>query len=148
MKTKTHETLPINDREPTVLRESIPNPYYEDEAGLLNEMWERLKTLDVPEDSLLFTGHARGKDDVDQRNQTFAVTTADYTEALSFNHGDTPLPYAGDMVIDDKIPVISVYDARKLRPVDNLPKVYEGTDSSALKDALIAEFDVSEWTSV
>lgn len=130
--------------EKMVVREKLENSAgYGDEADMLAEMWLRLRDHGVKSDeNLLFAGHnvvAGSK----SREETFAVTAEEYAQALSHHYGETPLQYIEE---EEGTPTVSVYDSTKLIPVENaISTKYKAPPNHTIDDALIAQFDVSDW---
>jgi hypothetical protein len=147
IETSPHAEQEAGTGERFVLREKLENDVgYSDEADMLAAMWAHLREHGVKSDeNLLFTGHNTLPDSLpDPREETFAVTAEDYTKALTYHFGETPLQY-----IDDDpggVPTVSVYDGTKLLPIrSRIGTMYRALPGQTVEDALIAEFDVSNW---
>ena len=130
-----------------ILREKIPFEGYETEEELLKEMKARLERHNLWSDHLLLAGHATPLEArQDPRTQTFAQSLAEYEHALEVFEQRTPLFYAETAPEGTNAqPTISVYDGAKLARDENYTHVFIGKDGGTVDDALIAEFDVSEW---
>lgn len=131
--------------EAIVLREKLENDGgYNDEADMLAEIWAHLREHGIENDEhLLFTGHNL-TDSPNPREETFAVTAEEYAQALAYHYGETPLQY----IIEDEegTPTVSVYDGRRLIPIPSaILTRYKALPGHTVEDALVAQFDVSEW---
>lgn len=149
------ETLPFTpekNEDTGVLREKIPFEGYETEEELLKEIKTRLEQHNLLSDHILFAGHASPQDTSSgPREQTFAQSLEEYQHALEVFEERTPLFYAEtvpETEEENTQPTISIYDATKLLHDENYTHVFLSKEGGTINDALIAEFDVSEWARV
>ncbi len=140
---------PERDDKNRVFKYKVTFEGYEDEADLLGTMQQQLAEQGLLGQELLLVGHATpstSETDSDRR-QTFALSLEDYEAILRYNYGYSPLFYAETAPRqEDSTPTISVYNADKLQLSLNEPNVYMTRDGGPLNEALLAEFDVSDWT--
>jgi hypothetical protein len=131
--------------EAIVLREKLENDGgYTDEADMLAEMWTRLREHGIEDDEhLLFTGHNLVPDSPN-REETFGVTAEEYAQALAYHYNETPLEYATND--EEGVPTVSVYDNRQLlSALGTNTTQYKALPGHTVEEALIAQFDVSDW---
>lgn len=146
---ETPPFTPERHDQSNVLREKIPFEGYETEEELLKEIKTRLEQHNLLSDHLLLAGHATPLEaGGDPRQQTFAQSFAEYEHALKVLEQRTPLFYAETAPGaegNDAQPTVSIYDGTKPERDENYTHIFLGKDGATVDDALIAEFDVSEW---
>jgi len=140
---RIEQEAPAN--EAIVLREKLENDGgYTDEADMLAAMWAYLREHGIDTDEhLLFTGHNLVADSP-PRKETFGVTAEEYAQALAYYYAETPLQY----IVDDEegVPTVSVYDNRQLlSALGTNTTQYKAQPGHTIDEALIAQFDVSDW---
>ena len=141
--TRSHEDEKAELKE--IIREKLENNSgYGDEADMLAELWLHLRNHGIESDEdLLFTGHTAAREEA-PRTETFAVTAEEYAQALTYHSGETPLQYVDWDA--EGTPTVSVYDRTRLESIpDNITTKYRAAPGHTIDDALIAQFDVSDW---